>query len=137
VDRPSPYRLASILRWSIVAIITLAVLGGSLWPGASPASFEGFVRLPGGMIFVANAVSSAEKHVIAYGLLGFFLCLALRADSFQSVAVGTLLASLSISIELIQIPIPGRSFSWSDAAASTFGAFLGVASALFARWFIR
>jgi len=95
------------------------------------------ISLPGGILLLPGSISPPMKHLLAFGLLGFFLVLALEADWRRTGLVAGGLAMLGFVIELVQIPIPERSFLWLDAGASAAGAFGGVLLAVFARWFVR
>jgi len=135
VERPGS--AASAVRWIAVVIVLLALLIGSLLPGGMPLMPDGWLSLPGGVVLRPGAISPPMKHFLAFGLLAFFLVLALEADWRRAGLVAGGLAALGLVIELVQIPIPDRSFLWIDAAASAVGAVGGVVMGVFARWFVR
>jgi len=135
VERPGS--AASAVRWIAVVIVLLALLIGSLLPGGMPLMPSSGVSLPGGVVLRPGAISPPMKHFLAFGLLAFFLVLALEADWRRAGLVAGGLAALGLVIELVQIPIPDRSFLWIDAGASAVGAVGGVVMGVFARWFVR
>jgi len=63
--------------------------------------------------------------------------LALQADWRRAGLAAGALAIIGLAIELVQIPIPDRSFLWIDAGASAVEAVGGVVMGVFARWFVR
>ena len=128
---------ASVARWSAVVIMLLALLIGSLLPGGMPLMPDGGFSLPGGVVLRPGAISPPMKHFLAFGLLAFFLVLALQADWRRAGLAAGALAIIGLAIELVQIPIPDRSFLWIDAGASAVGAIAGVVTGVFARWFVR
>ena len=137
MNSPSRFRIsASTARWCVVGLVLAALLAGSLLPGGVQVLPERAISLPGGFVIFLGGISPPVKHLIAFGLLGFFLVLALEADWRRAGLVAGGLAGLGLAIELVQIVIPIRSFLWLDAGASAAGAVGGVVIGLFVRWFV-
>lgn len=132
-----PRSTASVVRWIAVVIVLLALLIGSLLPGGIPLMPEGWITLPGGVILLPSSISPPVKHMVAFGLLAFFLVLALEANWRRAVWVAGGLAVMGLVIEVVQIPVPDRTFLWIDAGASAAGAVGGAIAGVFARWFVR
>ena len=132
-----PGSTASVVRWIAVAIVLLALLIGSLLPSGIPLMPEGRIMLPGGVVLLPGSISPPVKHLVAFGMLGFFLVLALEANWRRACWVAGGLAVMGLAIEVVQIPIPDRTFLWIDAGASAAGAVGGVMMGVFARWFVR
>ena len=132
-----PRSTASVVRWVAVVIVLLALLIGSLLPGGMPLMPEGRISLPWGIVVFPGAISPPIKHLLAFGLLAFFLVLALEANWRRAGWVACGLAVMGLVIEVVQIPIPDRTFLWIDAGASAAGALGGVMMGVFARWFVR
>jgi len=128
---------ASVARWAAVAVVLLVLLVGSLLPGGISVFPERGISLPAGILFLPGRISPPIKHLLAFGLLGFFLVLAVQANWRRAGLVAGGLAMLGLVIELVQIPIPGRSFLWVDAAASAAGAVGGAVMGVVVRWFVR
>lgn len=126
---------ASVARWAAVAIVLLALLGGSLLPGGMSVMPDR-ISFGGGIMLFPGAISPPMKHLLVFGLLGFFLVLALEADWRRAALVAGGLAILGLVIELVQLAIPERSFLWLDAGASAAGAVGGVLMGVFVRWFV-
>ena len=138
MNPPPRFRIsASAARWSVVVIVLFGLLLGSLLPGGVSVMPERLVSLPGGIVLLPGGISPPMKHLIAFGLLGFSLVLAMQADWRRAGLVAVGLAVMGLAIELVQIAIPQRSFLWLDAGASAAGAWGGVVLAVFVRWFVR
>jgi len=137
VDSPR-FRLAvTAVRWGVVMIVLIGLLLGSLLPGGVPVMPERPISLPLGIVLMPRSVSPPMKHLIVFGFLGFFLVLALQANWRRAGLVAGGLAMFGLVIEMVQIPIPGRSFLWVDAGASAAGAVGGAVMGVVVRWFVR
>jgi VanZ family protein len=67
--------------------------------------------------------TDTARHILAFGAIG--LCAALMPTARSRVmALGVVLGFAAI-VEIIQIPVPGRTASWGDLFASSVGAFGG------------
>lgn len=113
---------ASVARWSAVVVVLSALVVGSLLPGGMPLMPEARISLPGGIMLLPRAISPPLKHLLAFGLLACFLMLALEPDWRRAGWAAGGLAIFGLMIELVQIPIPNRTFLWIDAGASAVGA---------------
>lgn len=94
----------------LALVSAMLVLVGSLWPGGlgwSP------VRPP------------VLAHFLAYGALGAAFAVAVGGRGLRVLGVVLALALSGLLLELIQIPIPKRSFFWGDVLANSGGALLG------------
>src|SRR6056297_680009 len=138
-----PRSAASAVRWIAVGLVLVALLAGSLLPGGVQVLPERAISLPGGFVLFLGGISPPVKHLIAFGLLGFFLVLALEADWRRAGLVAGGLAGLGLAIEVVQIVIPVRSFLWLDAGASAAGGggsagggLGGVVRGVCVRWFV-
>ncbi len=134
---PSERSIAHVLRWLVVGIALVILLVGLLMPGGAPSLGSAPISLPFGIIVFPGAISPPEKHMLGFGVVGFLLVLALRADLRRSLQVFLGLASLGLLVELVQIPIPVRSFMWIDVGASAAGALVGAFAGWFVRWVVR
>ena len=100
-----------------ISVLFLIVI--SLWPG----SLIGFLLYNDwGMQpdLIKNPFGTAINHFIYYvfiSLLGFFLYV--KNENFKKLVYG--LFFLSISLELLHIVIPNRSFQLEDLLANIFG----------------
>jgi len=106
--------LKSIFHISVLFLIII-----SLWPG----SLIGFLlysdwgQQPN---LIKNPFGTTINHFISYAcisLLGFFIYA--KTENFKKLVYG--LFFLSISLELLQIIIPNRSFQLEDLLANIFG----------------
>lgn len=68
------------------------------------------------------------EHTAAYAGAGFFIGIAYRVEE-RWLILGTLLAALAGSMEILQHFSPGRHPAFSDFAASSIGAAVGLAAA--------
>ncbi len=94
----------------LALVSAMLVLVGSLWPGGlgwSP------VRPP------------ILAHFLAYGALGAVFAVGVGGRGLRVLGVVLALAMFGLLLELIQIPIPKRSFFWGDVLANAGGALLG------------
>lgn len=128
---------ASVVRWLAVGIALATLLVGLLLPGGAPSIGSATVSLPFGIVVFPGTISPPEKHMLGFGVVSFLLVLALRADLRRAVQVVLGLACLGLLVELIQIPIPVRSFMWIDAGAGAAGALTGALGGWFVRWVVR
>jgi len=106
--------LKSIFHISVLFLIII-----SLWPG----SLIGFLlysdwgQQPN---LIKNSFGTTINHFISYAcisLLGFFIYA--KTENFKKLVYG--LFFLSISLELLHIIIPNRSFQLEDLLANIFG----------------
>ena len=138
MNSPPRFRIsASAARWTVVGVVLVGLLVGSLLPGGVSVMPERLISLPGGIVLLTGSISPPMKHLIAFGLLGFSLVLALEGDWRRAGLVAGGLAMMGLVIELVQISIPERTFLWIDAGASAVGAVGGAVVAGFVRWFVR
>jgi len=106
--------LKSIFHISVLFLIII-----SLWPG----SLIGFLlysdwgQQPN---LIKNSFGTTINHFISYAcisLLGFFIYA--KTENFKKLVYG--LFFLSISLELLHVVIPNRSFQLEDLLANIFG----------------
>ncbi len=110
------------LLWAGSGVFLALVLLGSL--------------LPGGIPLLEVPLSPPLKHLFGYGVLALLVVLALRADFRRSAGIAVGLAMLGLAVELVQIPVPVRSFLWLDVGACALGAALGSGVGFGVQWIV-
>lgn len=115
--RASPPLIGARRRWALVAAVALAILVGSLVPLRS-----GGARGP--------ALADEAAHVVGYAALGLALAHATAGDPdrIRRAAVVVLAATAyGVAMEVLQIPVPGRTFAAADVLADAVGAAVAAA----------
>ena len=107
------------------------VVAGSVVPipaGPSGAGTGGVVGAVTGSLPVGVGLT-APFHVLGYAVLAALIVRATeRERRVVAVAIGAAAAAaFGFGVELVQAPIPWRSFAWSDAALNAAGAAAGAA----------
>lgn len=107
--------LPAIARWFVVAAVAAVILYSSV---IRPAAFV-HVTGPFGVLGLDKYL-----HFLAYAGLAAALVYALADSSVERVAIVVFLAAVAFGlfVELLQLPIPYRTFSLADAATNAVGA---------------
>ncbi|WP_280587584.1 hypothetical protein [Halorubrum sp. Boch-26] len=139
-DRPETVSERAAERPRVVpAAFAVVVFGGSVVP--VPTASSG--RHAGGVLSeVVNALPAGVGftvpfHVIGYAVLAALLVRAATPTAGRSrrrragtaLTAATAATAFGFGIELVQAPIPWRSFAWGDAAVNAAGAVVGAAVA--------
>jgi len=109
----------------------LVVFVGSVVP--VPASSGGGELDGGGALGRVLDVLPAEIgltdpfHLVGYAVLAALIVPATRGRRFGPLLAAAGAVAFGLGIELIQAPIPWRSFAWGDAAVNAVGAVFGAA----------
>jgi hypothetical protein len=69
-------------------------------------------------------------HLVGYAVLAALLVPATRERRFGPLLAAAGAVAFGFGIELVQAPIPWRSFAWRDAAVNAGGAVIGTATAV-------
>ena len=112
------------------------VFVGSVVPvptAGAGGSADGAVGLVDGAVGIvavalpAGVELTAPFHLLGYAVLAALLVSATARDSRAVAAVAAVAAATAFGfgIEIVQAPIPWRSFAWSDAALNASGAVAG------------
>ncbi|MDZ5813331.1 VanZ family protein [Halorubrum sp. AD140] len=113
----------------LVVAFAAVVVAASLVPVPGAASGGG---QPGGLLPAWVGVTMGF-HLVGYALLAALVVRAVRRAPRQRVAAAALgvavATGVGFGVELLQAPIPWRSFAWTDAAVNAVGAVLGAAIA--------
>ena len=138
-DGPAPTAGASATRpRTAAAAFGVVVFVGSVVPVPTASSGVDAGGAIGGLVDGALAVVgalptglglTAPFHFVGYAVLAALLVRAANRER-RGVAVAAALAvtaatAFGFGIELVQAPIPWRSFAWSDAALNAAGAVVG------------
>ena len=119
--RRQPRRVRGSLRWLVVIVAAALIFVASVVrPGPGIAN-----RGPFGLLYV-----STWLHLGAYGFLTLTLLYALLADGeamVHPVVIPVIVLSYGAFIELVQFPIPYRSFAIGDILANGTGSLVIVA----------
>ena len=68
-------------------------------------------------------------HLVGYAVLAALLVPTTRRRRFGPLLAAAVAVAFGFGIELVQTPIPWRSFAWGDAAVNAVGAVIGAAIA--------
>ena len=111
-------------RHLAVAFGTL-VVAASLVPVPSAASAGG---QSGGVLPAWVGVTTAF-HLVGYAVLAALVARAVRRPPSRRVAAAAFAvaaaSAVGFGVELVQAPVPWRSFAWGDAAVNAVGAVIG------------
>ena len=83
-----------------------------------------------------ETMSYADKnlHAFLYAILAVLVCKETKSRGYKIYLFSWLIVSIyGILVELIQIPIPYRSFEWGDVVADSLGAVVGLLFVYFVR----
>ena len=69
-------------------------------------------------------------HLVGYAVLAALLVPTTRRRRFGPLLAAAVAVAFGFGIELVQAPIPWRSFAWGDAAVNAVGAAVGAALAV-------
>ncbi|ELZ45108.1 hypothetical protein C463_06800 [Halorubrum californiense DSM 19288] len=121
------YRRAPV--WVAGLVLAASVVPVPPWPGAG-----------GGTLPLPTWIGpTAPFHLIGYAALAAFAGRAVAGSEGRTViaaAVGVAVATaFGFEVELVQAPIPWRSFAWIDAAINAVGAVVG--AGIFGVWRTR
>jgi len=116
-------------RGRLAAAFAAVVVAGSVVPipaGASGRSTDGGLGAVIGALPVEVGLT-APFHFVGYAVLAALVVRATeRERRVVAVAIGAAAATaFGFGVELVQAPIPWRSFAWSDAALNAAGAAVG------------
>ncbi len=81
---------------------------------------------PSSGIVSAGLLTDKIVHLVLFGICGFFFCIEWLKKNRSPVSLFALLLGYGMTIELLQILIPGRGASLGDLAADGAGAALGM-----------
>lgn len=120
-------------RRTVAAAFAVVVLAASVIPiPAAPSGGSGGETVGGAGQTVVDALPAAVGVTGPFHFLGYAVLAALlvRATGRERRVVAVAMAvtaatAFGFGIELVQAPIPWRSFAWSDAAVNAIGAVLG------------
>ena len=112
-----PRRLAVAFA-AVVVVASLVPV-----PGAASGSAQ-----PGGVLPAWVGVTTAF-HLVGYAILAALVTRAVRRAPHRRVAAAALgvavATGVGFGVELVQAPVPWRSFAWTDAAVNGVGAVVG------------
>ncbi len=100
-----------VLIWMVLVLTVAAIVVGSL--------VSGMTHWPPGM-------PSGMSHFLAYALTGALMALALGTSRRGFLLAFMLTVALGTGVELLQIAVPVRAFSFYDLGMNVFGAGGGV-----------
>jgi hypothetical protein len=123
-------RLRSIGRERARALgFALAVFVASVVP--VPGSSGGSGGALGGVLdaLPAEVGLTDPFHLVGYAVLAALLVPTTRRRRFGPLLAAAVAVAFGFGIELVQTPIPWRSFAWGDAAVNAVGAVIGAAIA--------
>lgn len=117
-------------EWRRALAFALVVFAGSVVP--VPASSGGGGGALGGALDVLPAGIGLTDpfHLVGYAVLAALLVPATGGRRFGPLLAAAAAVSFGFGIELVQAPIPWRSFAWRDAAVNAGGAVIGAAIAV-------
>ncbi|MBL38632.1 MAG: hypothetical protein CMP07_09495 [Xanthomonadales bacterium] len=105
-----------ILLWVALAALVVAIVVGSLMSSGP------MTRFPPG-------ISPGMTHLLAYSVLGV-LAGSLVGPSLRGLILAFVLtAAVGMGVEILQLAIPARTFSFYDLGMNVIGAGIGVAGA--------
>lgn len=113
-------------RRGAVAFAAL-VLAASLVPIPSGAPTGGGTVLP------AWFGLTGSFHLVGYAVLAVLLVRTARGRRFGALLAAAAAVAFGFGVELVQAPVPWRSFAWTDAAVNAVGAAVGTAVAALRR----
>ncbi|TKX42552.1 MULTISPECIES: VanZ family protein [unclassified Halorubrum] len=110
--------------------VALAVLVASVVP--VPASSGGEESALGGALdaLPAEVGLTDPFHLVGYAVLAALLVPVARGHRFGPLLAAGAAVAFGFGIELVQAPIPWRSFAWRDAAVNAVGAVIGAGIAV-------
>ena len=124
-------RLGSIGRERARALgVALAVFVASVVP--VPGSSGGSGGALGGVLDAhpAGVGLTDPFHFVGYAVLAALLVPTTRRRRLGPLLAAAAAVAFGFGIELVQAPIPWRSFAWGDAAVNAVGAVIGAAAAV-------
>jgi len=110
------------LIWVLLAALGVAIAVGSL--------VSGTVGWP-------SVVSPGVTHLLAYTALGGLMTLALHKRRRGLLMAFVLTALAGMGLEVLQLAIPARTFSFYDLGMNVVGAAVGVGGVVVLRWVWR
>ncbi|WP_394296539.1 hypothetical protein [Halorubrum halophilum] len=137
----SDSRLGTI-AFALAVLIASVVPVSWVAPGGAEGAGGGGVGSGGGAAAFVDALPFDIGFTDPFHLVGYAVLTVLASRAIGRGRLGLLLAAgaavaFGFGIELLQAPIPWRSFAWRDAAVNAVGACLGIAVVLAAAAFHR
>lgn len=103
------------IRWAVVAVTATGIVAASVSRGGPARQLTG----PLGAVGLDKYL-----HAIAFGAFALALAYALASWPSRRVAIAVFVGTIAFgfAVELLQLPLPYRTFSWLDLVADGAGA---------------
>jgi len=103
---------------ALLAIVSVVPIPGGVLDVGSPST--------GGSGVIPMAISLTDPfHVVGYAILAALVSRVTRRTSWGLFVAVVAATGFGFAIELVQAPIPWRTFAWRDVAINAVGATLG------------